>query len=100
VIVRRDPMWPPVPKNKLAALHYPAARFFDIASEFERRDASSHPPARWYVIQQFDRADDVERLLGDRKPRLIVTDPHYCISLDSEWSGVKTVTEPQTKVSS
>ena len=30
-------------------------------------------------------AQDVARLLGDRKPRLMVTDPPYGISLDSEW---------------
>src|SRR5271169_2737503 len=30
-------------------------------------------------------APDVARLLGDRKPRLMVTDPPYGISLDSEW---------------
>jgi DNA modification methylase len=30
-------------------------------------------------------AQDVTRLLGDRKPRLMVTDPPYGISLDSEW---------------
>ncbi len=28
---------------------------------------------------------DVARLLGDRKPRLMTTDPPYGISLDSEW---------------
>jgi len=27
----------------------------------------------------------VARLLGDRKPRLMVTDPPYGIELDSEW---------------
>jgi DNA modification methylase len=31
------------------------------------------------------KADDVARLLGDRKPSLMVTDPPYGISLDSEW---------------
>jgi DNA modification methylase len=30
-------------------------------------------------------AQDVARLLGGRKPRLMVTDPPYGISLDSEW---------------
>jgi DNA modification methylase len=30
-------------------------------------------------------AQDVSRLLVDRKPRLMVTDPPYGISLDSEW---------------
>jgi DNA modification methylase len=30
-------------------------------------------------------ADAVARLLGDRKPALMVTDPPYGISLDSEW---------------
>jgi DNA modification methylase len=30
-------------------------------------------------------ADDVARLLGDRKPLLMVTDPPYGIELDSEW---------------
>jgi ParB-like chromosome segregation protein Spo0J len=30
-------------------------------------------------------AADVARLLGDSKPRLMVTDPPYGISLDSEW---------------
>jgi DNA modification methylase len=30
-------------------------------------------------------AQDVARLLGNRKPRLLVTDPPYGISLDSEW---------------
>ncbi len=30
-------------------------------------------------------ADDVTRLLADRKPRLMVTDPPYGIELDSEW---------------
>ncbi|MEO8595115.1 MAG: ParB N-terminal domain-containing protein [Candidatus Solibacter sp.] len=30
-------------------------------------------------------ADDVARLLGDRKPTLMVTDPPYGIELDSEW---------------
>jgi DNA modification methylase len=31
------------------------------------------------------RADDVARLLGERKPLLMVTDPPYGIELDSEW---------------
>jgi DNA modification methylase len=31
------------------------------------------------------KAEDVARLLGDRKPSLMVTDPPYGISLDSEW---------------
>jgi hypothetical protein len=31
------------------------------------------------------KADAVARLLGDRKPRLMVTDPPYGIELDSEW---------------
>ncbi len=31
------------------------------------------------------RAEDVGRLLGDRKPLLMVTDPPYGIELDSEW---------------
>ena len=31
------------------------------------------------------RAEDVARLLGDRKPILMVTDPPYGIELDSEW---------------
>src|SRR5271165_4383009 len=30
-------------------------------------------------------AESVARLLGDRKPRLMVTDPPYGIELDSEW---------------
>ncbi len=30
-------------------------------------------------------ADDVARLLGDKKPLLMVTDPPYGIELDSEW---------------
>jgi DNA modification methylase len=30
-------------------------------------------------------ADDVAKLLGDRKPKLLVTDPPYGIELDSEW---------------
>jgi len=30
-------------------------------------------------------AETVERLLGERKPRLMVTDPPYGIELDSEW---------------
>jgi DNA modification methylase len=30
-------------------------------------------------------ADDVSRLLGDRKPILMVTDPPYGIELDTEW---------------
>jgi DNA modification methylase len=30
-------------------------------------------------------ADAVARLLGDRKPRLMITDPPYGIELDSEW---------------
>ena len=30
-------------------------------------------------------ADDVAKLLGDRQPRLMVTDPPYGIELDSEW---------------
>jgi ParB-like nuclease domain len=30
-------------------------------------------------------AEDVVRLLGDRKPKLLVTDPPYGIELDSEW---------------
>jgi DNA modification methylase len=30
-------------------------------------------------------ADDVGKLLGDRKPHLMVTDPPYGIELDSEW---------------
>ncbi len=31
------------------------------------------------------RAEDVARLLGERKPLLLVTDPPYGIELDSEW---------------
>ena len=31
------------------------------------------------------RSADVSRLLGQRKPRLMVTDPPYGIELDSEW---------------
>ena len=31
------------------------------------------------------KPEDVARLLGDRKPTLMVTDPPYGISLDSEW---------------
>jgi hypothetical protein len=31
------------------------------------------------------RSEDVARLLGDRKPILMVTDPPYGIELDSEW---------------
>ncbi|MGD0774867.1 MAG: DNA modification methylase [Candidatus Solibacter sp.] len=31
------------------------------------------------------RAEDVARLLGERKPKLMVTDPPYGIELDSEW---------------
>src|SRR5215467_4527876 len=31
------------------------------------------------------RPEDVARLLGDRKPLLMVTDPPYGIELDSEW---------------
>jgi len=31
------------------------------------------------------RSEDVGRLLGDRKPILLVTDPPYGIELDSEW---------------
>jgi hypothetical protein len=31
------------------------------------------------------RAEDVARLLGERKPILMVTDPPYGIELDSEW---------------
>jgi len=31
------------------------------------------------------RAEDVARLLGERKPLLMVTDPPYGIELDSEW---------------
>ena len=31
------------------------------------------------------RREDVDRLLGDRKPILMVTDPPYGIELDSEW---------------
>lgn len=30
-------------------------------------------------------AEAVARLLGERKPRLMVTDPPYGIELDSEW---------------
>src|SRR5213078_4718467 len=30
-------------------------------------------------------AEDVARLLGERKPQLMVTDPPYGIELDSEW---------------
>ena len=36
----------------------------------------------------------VERLLGERKPQLMVTDPPYGISLDSEWrdrAGLKVI---------
>jgi DNA modification methylase len=32
-----------------------------------------------------NRSEDVGRLLGDRKPILMVTDPPYGIELDSEW---------------
>ena len=31
------------------------------------------------------KADDVARLLANRKPLLLVTDPPYGIELDSEW---------------
>jgi hypothetical protein len=31
------------------------------------------------------RSEDVSRLLGQRKPLLMVTDPPYGIELDSEW---------------
>jgi DNA modification methylase len=31
------------------------------------------------------RAEDVARLLGERKPLLLITDPPYGIELDSEW---------------
>lgn len=31
------------------------------------------------------RAEDVSRLLGERKPILMVTDPPYGVELDSEW---------------
>ena len=31
------------------------------------------------------KPEDVERLLGDQRPALMVTDPPYGISLDSEW---------------
>jgi hypothetical protein len=31
------------------------------------------------------KSEDVARLLGDRKPLLMVTDPPYGIELDSEW---------------
>ena len=31
------------------------------------------------------QASDVSRLLGDRQPLLLVTDPPYGVELDSEW---------------
>src|SRR5579863_7722579 len=37
------------------------------------------------VIATGARAEDVARLLGARKPILMVTDPPYGIELDSEW---------------
>jgi len=51
----------------------------------------SHPGDVWVLGQHrvlcgdATSADDVGRLLGERKPRLMVTDPPYGIELDSEW---------------
>jgi DNA modification methylase len=49
------------------------------------------------------RPEDVARLLGDRKPILMITDPPYGIELDSEWrdrAGLNTAPgEKRTKLS-
>ena len=49
------------------------------------------------------RREDVDRLLGDRKPILMVTDPPYGIELDSEWrdrAGLNTAPgEKRTRIS-
>ena len=53
--------------------------------------AATHPGDLWVcgehhvLCADATSAEAVARLLGDRKPRLIVTDPPYGISLDSEW---------------
>jgi DNA modification methylase len=51
----------------------------------------SRPADLWHcgkhrvLIGDSTRAEDVAHLLGERKPLLMVTDPPYGISLDSEW---------------
>ena len=49
------------------------------------------------------RPEDIARLLGDRKPILMVTDPPYGIELDSEWrdrAGLNTAPgEKRTRIS-
>jgi len=59
---------PPVPEN-------PASRAGDLWICGEHR----------VLCGDATRAEDVARLLGDRKPILMVTDPPYGIELDSEW---------------
>ncbi|HEY6343618.1 MAG TPA: DNA modification methylase [Bryobacteraceae bacterium] len=44
-------------------------------------------------------AEAVARLLGDRKPRLMVTDPPYGIELDSEWRDRAGLNGPQAGLS-
>lgn len=52
---------------------------------------ASHPGDLWLLgahrvlCGDATSAEDVRRLLGERKPRLMVTDPPYGIQLDSEW---------------
>jgi DNA modification methylase len=59
---------PPVPEN-------PASRVGDLWLCGDHR----------VLCGDAVRSEDVSRLLGDRKPILMVTDPPYGIELDSEW---------------
>jgi DNA modification methylase len=59
---------PPVPHN-------PASRLGDLWLCGKHR----------VLCGDATRAEDVVRLLGERKPPLMVTDPPYGIELDSEW---------------
>jgi DNA modification methylase len=53
--------------------------------------AVSRPGDLWFLgphrllCGDATKADDVSRLLGEHKPKLLVTDPPYGIELDSEW---------------
>ncbi len=49
------------------------------------RDSRSRRPSRWRSASAPPSLEDVARLLGERKPILMVTDPPYGIELDSEW---------------
>ena len=63
---------PPLPEN-------PVSRTGDLWLCGNRRNQHR------VLCADATRAEDVARLLGERKPILMVTDPPYGIELDSEW---------------